>query len=340
MGIAHNIAAAIVREHQHRPITGDVVLIGRQTVYLTPGQAVDMVRRFGVEPAIENPAVDDRTLNRRPEFQNFDLVSDTGFFELLGVRSCRALDRSAYEGAEILHDLSEPLPAHLRETADLVVDGSTLDNTFDPARTLRSYAELLRPGGRLIATNSWSTNTDPYVACSPLWFLDYFVANGFADCKVYVLVYLRNHAVNAFVLDPVRIFDPRREVRAFSVARETATFVIAEKGPNSTVDRVPAQCHYRSREDWLAYRRDLAAFALAARPHVVCSTGPLDIREPSPGYLYVDPHYQAMECSVAWQMRYDLSVYGMAKSALRVMPHGMVIGRAVQRLARKMTPRK
>jgi len=332
MGIARNIADAIVREHRHRPISGDVVVIGRQTIYLSPSGAVDLVRSHGVVPATENPAIDHRTLNRSPDFNGVDLVSDAGFFALLGVENCRALDRTAYEGAEIIHDLSEPLPERLRETADLVVDGSTLDNTFNPARTLRTYAELLRPGGRLIATDSWSTNTDPYVACSPFWFLDYFVANRFVDCKVYVLAYLRDHTINAFVLDPMQVFDPRRELRAFSLAREMATFVIAEKGPNSTVDRVPIQGAYRSAEDWLAYRRDFAAFALAHRSHIVCSTGPLGIRQPPPGYLYVNQRCQAMECDVASQMQNGLPA--AAKSAIRAVAPGIGIGRVVKRLVR------
>ena len=40
---------------------------------------------------------------------------------------------------------------------DFVVDGSTLDNTFNPAQTLRNFAELLRPGGRLLTINAFST---------------------------------------------------------------------------------------------------------------------------------------------------------------------------------------
>jgi hypothetical protein len=30
------------------------------------------------------------------------------------------------------------------------VDGSTLDNTFNPALTLKNYCDMLRPGGRLL----------------------------------------------------------------------------------------------------------------------------------------------------------------------------------------------
>ena len=51
MGIAPYIAEAIVREHKHRPITGDVLLLGRQTFSFTPEDAVGMLRSNGIEPA-------------------------------------------------------------------------------------------------------------------------------------------------------------------------------------------------------------------------------------------------------------------------------------------------
>ena len=46
---------------------------------------------------------------------------------------------------------------------------------LDPAMALRNYAELLRPGGRLIAVNAWNLRDSAYTACSPSWYLDYFV---------------------------------------------------------------------------------------------------------------------------------------------------------------------
>jgi hypothetical protein len=47
---------------------------------------------------------------------------------------------SPYEGAEIIHDLNRPVPDKLKESADFIVDGSTLDNVFDPAMVLRNFA--------------------------------------------------------------------------------------------------------------------------------------------------------------------------------------------------------
>jgi hypothetical protein len=66
------------------------------------------------------------------------------------VENIQALDRSDYEGANVIHDLNLPVTDRLKGIADLIVDGSTLDNTFNPALTLKNYCDMLRPGGRLL----------------------------------------------------------------------------------------------------------------------------------------------------------------------------------------------
>ena len=107
-----------------------------------------------------------------------EIVTDRSIFHALGIGNVKALDASAYEGAEVVHDLNRPLPDHLKATADFIVDGSTLDNVFDPAMTLRNYAQLLRPGGRLLAINTLNNRQCAFTICSPDWSLDYFVENG------------------------------------------------------------------------------------------------------------------------------------------------------------------
>ena len=129
-----------------------------------------------------------------------EIVTDRSIFHALGIGSVKALDASAYEGAEVVHDLNRPLPDHLKATADFIVDGSTLDNVFDPAMTLRNYAQLLRPGGRLLAINTLNNRQCAFTICSPDWFLDYFVENGFSDCKVYVCAGFAG-AFNSYWLD-------------------------------------------------------------------------------------------------------------------------------------------
>ena len=49
--LLHTFADAIIREHKHRLIEGDVVLLGRQAMLFSPDHAYDLLRAQGVEPA-------------------------------------------------------------------------------------------------------------------------------------------------------------------------------------------------------------------------------------------------------------------------------------------------
>jgi hypothetical protein len=295
MGIGRDFAEAIIREHSFMPLAGDVVTIGRQTIYLPPGEAVDLARDHGVlAGALDEVALalDRTTVNRTSERP---LISDAAFFALLGVKNVRVVDQSNYEGAEIIHDLSLSIPAGLEGCADVIIDGSSLDNIFDPVTALTNYARMLRPGGRLLAINAWTPHPTAYVLASPLWLLDYFVANAWADCKVYLLGLESDVAANVFYCDPSCLMERGRPSPNLTLGCEMTTILVAEKGPASTTHRRPIQHNYRSAEDWAGYRQNLGAFALAARPHIVRSRGPLAFDAVPAGHLYIDRYYQALD---------------------------------------------
>ena len=165
-----------------------------------------MVAAHGIEVSAvraENLKLNTGTINRRRAPSGRDIISDAALFNLFGVDRIKALDRSDYEGAEIIDDLGTPVPDELKCCADFIVDGSTLDNTFNPALTLKNYCELLRPGGRLCLINTLSNHFDPYTIATPSWFFDYFVMNKFDDCRVYIIVISRTRSQTHFPSMPI-----------------------------------------------------------------------------------------------------------------------------------------
>ena len=162
-----------------------------------------------------------------------------------------------------------------RRTADFIVDGSTLDNVFDPAMTLRNYAQLLRPGGRLLAINTLNNRQCAFTICSPDWFLDYFVENGFSDCKVYVCAGFAG-AFNSYWLDTEYMASQRPGKLVFPpMLWDYYTLVFAEKGPASTTECAPVQHPYRSPDEWTRYEARLSAINRSPRPHLARSVGML-----------------------------------------------------------------
>jgi hypothetical protein len=294
MGLSGQALDAIGREHAFRAITGDVLLIGRQTTYFTPSELMTRFREHGVvadQSAIE---IDRATVNRG---RSGEFVTDRSIFRALGNSRVLAVDVNPYEGAEIIHNLNDPIPDTFRGTADFIVDGSTLDNVFDPAMAIRNFAALLRPGGRMLTINAWNTREGSYTACSAAWYFDFFVANGFADCKVYMCVSAGSRS-NVYWLDPDFMGSVEARVRPPIFAcwwRKPFTLVLAEKAGSAQSAVVsPTQGHYRSDQEWSHYLENLQQIKKSQRPHLLRSIGCLLPRTRSPrsnGFVWIDDTY-------------------------------------------------
>jgi SAM-dependent methyltransferase len=296
MGLNRHHIEMLAREHLYRPLRGDVLTIGRQSVYLSPDELIETLRGIGVDVTgidLATVELDRSTLNR--SVPRDDLVSDRAIFASLGETRVRAVDVNGYEGAEIVHDLNVPVPASLHAIADVIVDGSTLDNTFDVAAALRNYSEMLRPGGRLFTANIFSAHHSSYTLTPPLTLLDYFVVNGFADCQAYVVVRDREGGRrNVFLIDLDFYRERRQDMGCFGSLYPMAAFVFAEKGEASTVHKTPIQHYYRSDADWESFCRNLDVMRSSRRPLLMRSTDPLFVEDVKDGHLYVDDQFRAV----------------------------------------------
>lgn len=286
MGLSGQAFDAIGREHAYQPIGGDVLFIGRQTTYFTADELAKRMRDYGHAVDLDVVEIDASTRNRNGRG---DYITDRSIFRALGLPADRikALDVSDYEGAEVIHDLNRPLPAHLHGTADFVIDGSTLDNVFLPGQALATIDALLRPGGRALLINAWNQDESAYTLCSPAWWFDFFVANHYADCRVYLCVSAATGA-NVYHLDPafMRIEIDSPIVPSFG--RRPFLLVFAEKGDRVAPTILPTQSHYRSAAEWQDYRASVDRIATSARPHLVRSQGDLQPRHAFRGFRMID----------------------------------------------------
>ena len=273
MGMPRQIARLLLHEHRHRPIAGDILMLGRQTVYLAPPAAVQLVKDVlgAVRPGAE-PEVDPFTTIGKER----GTVSDRGFFGLFSEGKVVALDVSDYEGAEIVHDMTAPLPAALEGRFDFIYNGSCLDNMFDPALALKNMSRLLRPGGRVVHLEHGSLWPGAYLMYSMDWFYDYYVINDWADCKAYLALW-------DDVQGPWDLYgwQPVMQVKDHGVfygeslvttPRHAYAIVLAEKGEASTWEKAPLQSKYRPpavRNDYFAGAK---RFLLSPRKYVHTGT--------------------------------------------------------------------
>ncbi len=72
------------------------------------------------------------------------------FLRALGAQQVDSVDASPYEGATLVHDLNQPIPAEWESHYDVVVDGGTLEHVFNFPVAISNCMRLVKPGGHLL----------------------------------------------------------------------------------------------------------------------------------------------------------------------------------------------
>ena len=245
MGLSRAAIRFLVREHIRRPFGGTVLTLGRQFLFATPAAVLQVCREEGFVPHdLPCPAA---TASNIPAWQGTTLagnLSDVALFRLLGVSDVVALDRSPHEGAEILWDLNEPVPAELESRFDLILDAGTMEHAFDVRRVLMNIASMLAPRGRVIHMNPANNYVNHgFYQFGPTFFCDYYAANGFQDLQCFVVDQIgRDPRYAAWDLFAV---EPRHQPVCLRSPRPMLAVCVAQKTAHSTGGRVPVQAYYR-----------------------------------------------------------------------------------------------
>ena len=109
---------------------GNMLTLGHQAVYMDDESYQALIASLGIS------------------FQENIFADD--FFRGLGAKSVDVMDASNYEGANVLHNLNEPLGRELVEKYDCVFDGGALEHVFNLPQALKNCLEMVKVGGRFI----------------------------------------------------------------------------------------------------------------------------------------------------------------------------------------------
>jgi len=245
MSIFPQMAAMILKEHKYRPINGDILLIGRQTVNLTVANALELIRSEGITPRDSYQVeLDSSTVGS----ETTGYITDRCFFAMFSSAGVIALDVSDYEDAEIIHDLNIELPEKYFGIADFIFNGSCLDNLFDPATAIKSISKMLRPQGRVIHLEHGSPIQSSFLCYSPEWFFDYYAFTDYADCQIYVCSFGAS-LQNSWIVNRWFPFEGSADSLKPTLLNmgvgDFVNIVIAEKSETSSDVKTPIQCHYR-----------------------------------------------------------------------------------------------
>lgn len=263
----------IVAEHVYKPIVGELLLCGRQSLFAPMDDIVQMVKSKKV------------LRSRKDRFPPQSAPTDNWFFDLFTDAKFNAIDVSDYEGANIVHDMCTPAPDSLHERFSFIYNGSCMDNLSDSFSFLKNVSRMLAPGGVVMHIEHGSRVRGAYVMYSPDYFFDYYAVNGFEDCKVYAAVYnpANNHTSQRWSVFQWYPHGDEKASRIYGVDG-VMVITIAEKGRGSTSDLSPLQFQYRQGIKAQIYAESEARFLASKRPGVVGAPKDRDVPVPPNNY--------------------------------------------------------
>lgn len=178
MGLNFNSLKFLLLAREQGVRFGNVLMIGRQSLTVTAGEIRALMRLSLSEET-------------RTALHRLHLGPDAyaeQFFLLCGATTAGSMDKTAYEGATVLHDLNLPIPDALVNTFDLIVDGGSLEHVFNISMAVRNCMKMLKVGGHYVcntATNNYSGHG--FYQLSPEFFFAAFApANGFHVLEAYL----------------------------------------------------------------------------------------------------------------------------------------------------------
>jgi SAM-dependent methyltransferase len=175
MGLSRGSLTFLMKEGQRRPLSGRVLTLGRQDIWMTWDELQAAADEIGAK--LTQPETVE--LNAKPDFARRGQISERAALMAIGFTECESLDASDFEGADHVFDLNQPsVPDELAGRFDVVIDGGTLEHVFHLPNALANIHAMLREGGRAIHLVPSSNHLDHgFWMFSPTVFRDYYGAN-------------------------------------------------------------------------------------------------------------------------------------------------------------------
>lgn len=255
MGYLSQTLKLLLKNNHERKLSGSFLSIGRQSVAIENHRLFDLIQKYGFEKDEVKSRLKNDELTRNAHQYSDDSLLQSLFPEI----RYSSLDRSDYEGAEIIQDMNFPIIGD-KKKYDLIYNGSCMDNLFNPYQFLVNCSTLLEPNGRIFHVEAAGTFRGAFLMYSPEYFLSFYAINNYKKCEVYLLVThdgtsRYNLYCDWFKYSPYfdRNSPQDTDLEACrSIWGTTYVLVIAEKGRNSTDDKIPTQLHYMDQNctDW------------------------------------------------------------------------------------------
>ena len=268
--ITKTLARLLIQEHKYKPISGNVLQLGRQSINFNEAYLVAFFKKELGVTVDRDSSINNDDLTKFGKQHGF--VSDHRFFQMFGVSSLSSMDVTDYEGANIVHDLNYPVPKELWGKFDFIIDGGTFDHLIDIRVAFENVIRMLKPGGRVFSWNAASnfTGTAAYCSFGANLFYDFYAANKFADVKVFIANVTACGATN----DMWQLWEyfPDAGILRCPENLQQVVIVLAEKAPDSTYNVMPCVSCYRPKLQQDTMQSIYDKYKASTRPLVIGHT--------------------------------------------------------------------
>ncbi len=215
------------------------LMLGRQNLYARSFQLAHALRDTG--RVISDEAATDLLATGYAE----------PFFRFLGAETVQSMDASAYEHAEVVHDLNQPIPSELHGNFSVVFDGGTLEHVFNFPVAIANAMRLVKPGGHLLSVTTANNYCGHgfYQFSPELFFRVLSPENGFET----ELLLLHEMSPRLDRMEAWQVVDPAKLGRRVDVVNATSTLMMVRARKVAEVEpfeRTPMQSDYSAR--WMA----------------------------------------------------------------------------------------
>jgi hypothetical protein len=238
MGLLYH-QAQLLCEASRRGASFDRTLsIGHLQMFVHPAELETLKSTY----PIQTPPAEGGPLDYR-----FGSYSDDFFRDFLAAKSLEVLDASGYEGANLIHDLNQPIPAEFWGRFDSIVDGGSLEHVFNFPVAVANLMRMTKVGGRIfLSTPANNLCGHGFYQFSPeLMFRIFSPTNGFTIDEVRFVeaefpgVELTPSRRSFRVVDPAQInsrvmLTSRRPVLMLVEATKTADAIPFAKAPQQS----------------------------------------------------------------------------------------------------------
>jgi hypothetical protein len=193
MGIAKN---ALYRLSQCLPLLGNlsdkkILTLGVQDCHFSNETLLEFLRRHSIP---HNPlsagdvllTTGFKHLSEQERQKSGQYVHQKTLFRTLGfsAENISALDYSTFEGAEVVHDLNNPVPAELEGKFDLILDGGTIEHVFSLKDAFSNLIRMTRSGGLIVHFSPVDFINHGFINLNAELVHDVYLANGFEEITV------------------------------------------------------------------------------------------------------------------------------------------------------------